>query len=42
MLDEIPPESFEHLSATELTERVRTQMAEALGEGEKELEPLEA
>ncbi|MEE9608275.1 MAG: lysophospholipid acyltransferase family protein [Myxococcota bacterium] len=32
VLDPIPPESFAHLSSEELTERVRTQMADALGE----------
>ncbi len=32
ILDPIPPESFEQLSAPELTEQVRTLIAEALGE----------
>jgi 1-acyl-sn-glycerol-3-phosphate acyltransferase len=32
VLDPIPPESFEQLSAQELAQHVRTLMAEALGE----------
>ncbi len=41
VLDPIPPESFEHLSVEQLTERVRSLMATELGESEeKGLEPL--
>ena len=42
VLDPIPPESFEHLSVSELTERVRSLMAKELGEPEENgLEPRE-